>query len=392
MAQFRQEVIGGTNAAKPIHGIFKDSSVRHFALLSVLLASAVPLGVAHAAEAPAATALPPAAQVAVDAMIAKGTPGVTVVFGGPGHEAVRADVGQIAADTRYPIASASKWLVAATVMALVDEGKLTLDQPVSTWLRGVKGAADKVTLRQLLAQTSGVAGGLGELYDLKQDHRITLRQSADEVLARPLATTPGVVFNYGGPGFQVAGAVAEAVTGQTWEEVFQSRIARPLGMTGTQWAHLKFGDAIPPAAETRNPVLQGGAIGTADDYVRFVKMLSQKGQYEGRRVLSEKAVAEMMTDQTAAAKMLPTNAALLEKAHYGLGNWCETWDAKGHCTRSSSIGAFGTYPWVDMPTGRYGLVFINRQTDSFAVWPEVLAVQAAADAALGEDTAKAGGK
>lgn len=357
--------------------------MRNLVFLPLLLVSALPLNAIHAAETPPSSAiLPPAAKAAVDAMIAKGTPGVTVVFGGPGHEMVRADAGQIATDTRYPIASASKWLAAATVMALVDEGKLSLDRPVSTWLRGAKGAAAKVTLRQLLAQTSGVAGGLGELYDLKQDHRMTLRQSADEVLARPLATSPGAVFNYGGPGFQVAGAVVEAVTGQSWAEVFRSRIAAPLGMTGTEWAHLKFGEAIPPAAETRNPVLQGGAIGPADDYVRFLKMLSQKGLYEGRRVLSEKAVAEMMTDQTAGAKILPTNAALLENAHYGLGNWCERWDAKARCTRSSSIGAFGTYPWVDLPTGRYGLVFINRQADAFAVWPEILAVQAAADAVL----------
>lgn len=341
--------------------------------LNAALASAEPLA-AH--QPPGARTLPPAARAAVDAMIAKGTPGVTVVFGGTGQEPVRADVGQISADTRYPIASASKWLAAATVMALVDEGRLSLDKPVSTWLRGARGTARKLTLRQLLAQTSGVAGGLGEMYDLKQDYRMTLRQSADEVLARPLSTAPGAVFNYGGPGFQVAGAVVEAVTGQAWEEVFQSRIARPLGMSATVWTHLKLGEATPPAAETRNPLLQGGAISTADDYVRFLEMLAGKGIYKGSRVLSEQAVTEMMRDQTPAAKMLPTNAALLESAHYGLGNWCETWDVQGRCTRSSSIGAFGTYPWVDLPTGRFGLVFINRQTDAFAVWPEILAVQA----------------
>lgn len=377
--------------------------MRQFAFLPLVLASvtisagmiatgaqaaAAPLSMAVAPQA----ALPPAARAAADRMIAKGTPGVTIMFGGGGHETVRADIGQIAPDTRYPIASASKWLAAATVMALVDEGRLSLDLPVSTWLPDVKGRAGQVTLRQLLAQTSGAAGGLGDLYDLKQDHRITLEQSAEEILARPLSTMPGAVFNYGGPGFQVAGAVVEAVTGQSWEEVFRSRIARPLGMTDTWWGHLKFGEAIPPAAETRNPVLQGGAIGTADDYIRFLKMLSQKGEYEGRRVLSEQAVLEMMTDQTAAAKMLPTNAALLENAHYGLGNWCETWDANARCTRSSSIGAFGTYPWVDLPTGRYGLVFINRQADAFAVWPEILAVQAAADAAMAGNGAMVGGQ
>lgn len=100
---------------------------------------------------------------------------------------------------------------------------------------------------------------------------------------RPLLTRPGSTFAYGGPGFQVAGAVVEAVTGQTWAEVFRQAIAEPLGMTRTYWHHLRLNRIEPlPLSETRNPILQGGAISTAADLMRFMGMLSEGGVWGGR--------------------------------------------------------------------------------------------------------------
>lgn len=69
-----------------------------------------------------------------------------------------AHFGGIQPDTQYPIASASKFLTAATVMAVVDDGRLQLDAPISTWLPKLPPAAGKLTLRQLLSQASGLAG------------------------------------------------------------------------------------------------------------------------------------------------------------------------------------------------------------------------------------------
>lgn len=79
-----------------------------------------------------------------------------------------------------------------------------------------KPQAGMLTLRQLLSQTRGLAGSQSEFYDLNQDHRITLAQSTAEAAACPRNSKPGEVFAYGGPGFQIAGAVADAVTGKRW--------------------------------------------------------------------------------------------------------------------------------------------------------------------------------
>ncbi len=351
-------------------------------ITTALLALGLALGAAAAAQTGVVergAALPPAALQAADAMSAKGAGGFSVGVGTRDQVTSLTRFGGLQPDTPYPIASASKFLVAATVMTLVDEGALQLDAPVSTWLPELPPAAGRLTLRLLLSQTSGLAGSGGEFYDIAQDHRITLGQSAMDVSQRPLVSEPGKVFAYGGPGFQVIGAVVEAATGKRWAQVFDERIAQSLGMTSTWWTHLQLASSEElPVAETRNPVLQGGAVSTAEDYLRFLSMLAQGGTYQGRRILSRESMAEMLKDQTPSATMTPADANPIQGAHYSLGNWCETWDASGACLRSSSIGAFGVYPWVEQKTGRFGIVFLYQREDAFRLWPEIAAIRDAA--------------
>lgn len=324
--------------------------------------------------------LPPAAVKAANAMIANGAGGFSVGFGVRDKVTSLVGFGGIKPDTQYPIASASKFLVGATVMALVDDGTLQLDVPVSIWMPHLPPHAGKLTLRQLLSQTSGLAGSNGEFYEFAQDHRITLAESAMDVTQRPLISEPGKVFAYGSPGFQVIGAVVEAATGKRWAQVFGDKIGTPLDMTRTYWTHLQLtSTAELPVAETRNPTLQGGAVSTAEDYLHLLGMLAQGGEYGGQRVVSRQSVAEMMRDQTPHSVMTPAAANPIYGAHYGLGNWCEAWDEAGTGVRNSSIGAFGTYPWVEQKTGRFGIVFLYQRDNAFRLWPEIEAIRNAVE-------------
>ena len=225
----------------------------------------------------------------MEKVVKGGVSGVTAIVMRDGKLLYRMDVGKIGPDTQYPVASASKWMTAALVMKVVDDGKLSLDEPISQYLPEFQGEAGQVTLRQLLAQTSG-QGSLKSLVDIRQDARLTLAQSAAEIAKRPLEDPPGKVFKYGGPGFQVAGAMVEAVTGRRWADLFDESIARPLGMTHTYWEHLPNRGVSP--ADTLNPLLQGGVVTTADDYLRFLTMLAQRGTYKAdgscRRVRSRR--------------------------------------------------------------------------------------------------------
>lgn len=89
--------------------------------------------------------------------------GVTVAIGMRGREISRLSFGGNGPKTQFPIASASKMLTAATVMAVVDRGLLSLDGPISRWLPALGAGTERLTLRQLLAQTSGLAGSQGAL-------------------------------------------------------------------------------------------------------------------------------------------------------------------------------------------------------------------------------------
>ncbi len=150
------------------------------------------------------------------------------------------------------------------------------------------------------------------------------------VTSRPLISEPGEVFAYGAPGFQVAGAVVEAATGKRWAQVFQEKIAEPLGMTKTYWTHLRLdSDEELPVAETLNPVLQGGAVSTARDYLRFLSMITQEGKYEGKRVLSMNSIDELLKNQTSKTTMTSAPENPIKGAHYSLDNWCESWDETG---------------------------------------------------------------
>ncbi|WP_307432688.1 serine hydrolase domain-containing protein [Labrys monachus] len=288
-----------------------------------------------------------------------GARGVTVLVFRHGHLLYRVDAGDIARDARLPVASASKWLTAALVMSVVDDGLLSLDEPIGRRLPAFTGAAAGITLRQILSFTSG-QGSLAGLVDLRQDPGLSLAESARAIARRPLEDKPGAVFRYGSPALQVAGALVEQATGKSWARLFEERLGRPLGLAHTTWGSPLWPDM--PPADIHNPNLQGGLVTTAEDYGRFLTMLDAGGRHAGRRILSAASVARMESVQTRGARIAFVPAgATAAGLQYGLGNWCEVVEAGSRCSVVSSPGAFGTYPWIDRRHDLYGLFFMQRR-------------------------------
>ncbi len=303
--------------------------------------------------------VPAGVREALEDAVRRGARGVTAIVMRDGKELFRLDVGRIDPEARYPVASASKWMTAALVMTVVDEGRLSLDEPIANHLPEFQGEKGRTTLRHLLAQTSG-QGSLKGRVDIRQDPRLTLAESAAEVARLPLEHPPGAVFAYGGPGFQVAGALVEKVTGRRWADLFRERIAGPLGMERTSWEHPP---GRVPSGQTTNPLLQGGVTTTAGDYMRFLSMLAQGGVHGGRRVLSAQAVRTLETVQTLGLPKdyLPPGIPADSDPQYALGNWCETWSPDGQGVLVSSPGALGTYPWIDRKRGVCGIFFTKHR-------------------------------
>jgi len=152
-----------------------------------------------------------------------------------------------------------------------------------------------------------------------------------------LTARPGTAFAYGSSGFQVAGRIAEIAGGDSWNGLFAERIAGPLGMMNTQYE------------VTSNPTMAGGTRSTANDYIRFLQMLLNDGQYNGVQVLSPDAVRMFTLDQSSGAPIAYTPHPKVT-TRYGLGNWLEVISDSGVATQLSSPGSYGFTPWID--TGR----------------------------------------
>jgi CubicO group peptidase (beta-lactamase class C family) len=308
---------------------------------------------------------------AVDRILERAAPqlgGCALVLIKDGKVIYRKAFGRFAADKVVPVASASKWLSGAVLMSLVDEGQLRLDDPVSKYLPEFAGEKAGITVRHLFSHTSGLPAEAR----CRNDKRTTLEACASQLARLRLRAAPGAEFHYGGVSMHVGGRVAEIAGGKSWNELFAEKIAAPLGMAQTDF--LAYG-------ETANPRPEGDARSSADDYARFLQMILNRGEFNGKQVLSEASVAEMHRDQTNGARISYT---IYEKhgdldpalpgARYGIGVWREKMDeGSGELLEASSQGALGFSPWIDPKRNLAGV--LSAHSSFSRVMPTYLALK-----------------
>lgn len=291
-------------------------------------------------------------------------------------------------NTLYWIASMTKPITAVSVMILVDEGKLSLDDPADKYLpefREVRLAGGgtprrPITIRDLLTHTSGVVAppaGTGVA-------PTTLAESVLAIAGQPLQFEPGSDWKYG-VGLTVAGRIVEVVSQMPFEKFVDERICKPIGMLDTtfhpnadQRARLatlyrwdKEANGLAPADVVQNqlndasprrvPNPSGGMASTALDYFHFLQMVLNGGELNGTRILSEKAVAEMTRIQTGELAISDRPGV---KWGLGWGVVDEPTGAVASLNRGSfgHGGAFGTLAWVD-PARNAVMIMLIARTD-----------------------------
>lgn len=278
-------------------------------------------------------------------------PGAALHVEVEGEVVYRTLLGEASADAALPIASAAKWLTAATVLTEVDAGRLDLDEPASTWLPSFASDERKrrITCRHLLSLTHGLPRGLGT-----HDWSITLADHVDQISRAECVGDPGVDFRYGSLGFQVAGRIAEITSGLGWHDLFAERVAGPLGFLATTYP-----------LRTQNPLLAGSCQSTLDDYVAFLRVLQSWGTPRGGpRVLNGAIVQDMQHNQTSDVPLLFASPQRMEQqSRYGLGSWLDRLDADDQGIEISSPGALGSRPWIDHSRSMIAVLLIQRQMD-----------------------------
>ncbi|MBR1196000.1 serine hydrolase [Bradyrhizobium sp. AUGA SZCCT0158] len=240
-------------------------------------------------------------------------------------------------DSIFWIASMTKPVTSAAVLILVDEGKLELDAPVTTYLPelanmqvgiatsdaatgktsvALEAQHHPMTVRDLLRHTSGLVyppqflgSPINQLYANAVFARDkTLDDFVKSLRNLPLAHQPGKVWGEYSWSTDVLARVIEVISGQPFDAFLENRIFKPLRMLDT-------GFYVPPdkidrlvdAPEPRNPQFDvtrprkllsggGGLVSTAADYLRFSQMLLNGGELEGTRILKAETVRSMTTN------------------------------------------------------------------------------------------------
>jgi len=144
------------------------------------------------------------------------------------------------------IASASKIITAGVLLHLNDAGVLDIDAPISDVI-DYAGVLGNITAAQLLSNSSGLVGlEINYLYLCNFLSSGTIQQCAKSILANaaidPRTVEPDTEFRYGGPQWQVAGAVAEAASGKSWHELVNDIYTEPCGMKHFGYSN-PFGDS-----------------------------------------------------------------------------------------------------------------------------------------------------
>jgi CubicO group peptidase (beta-lactamase class C family) len=302
------------------------------------------------------------------------------------------------ADAVFRIASMTKPLVSVLALMLVEKGRLDLDEPVSLRLPELASPvlacgsppSRLPTVRDLLCHTSGYAYA-GEIRDpalraaavrANIDGQVPLlapEQFLAALAALPLACEPGTAFHYGFS-TDVLGLIIERVTGKRLGEALREALLEPLGMNETGfelWAGTEkrvarafsedkgchaFSDTFALAQQRGMPLQSGGGglVSTVPDYARFVRMLVNGGEVEGRRFLSEQSVQQMLSNQLEASNPGPVG---FTGPGFGFGYGLAVrldWGASATPSRTGEatwFGICGTVLWLQPRERWFALQF-----------------------------------
>jgi CubicO group peptidase (beta-lactamase class C family) len=293
-------------------------------------------------------------------------------------------------DTIFRIYSMTKAITSVAALMLHEEGKLGLDDPLSKFFPtlkdlkvhtkdGLVALKREPTVSDLMRHTAGLTYGKTKISAVDQafkqakmlDRNLAIKPMMSGMSSVPLVFQPGTDWRYG-CATDVLGGVIEVASGQKLDTFFQERIFKPLGMKDTGFfvpkdkverfavnynykdERLSVKDATKTSKYLENPTFLsggGGLCSTADDYARFLLMVSNGGKLGKERLLKKKTVRLMTTDQVPKGGGWVTfGEQIREGVGFGLGFSVRVkmsdWDPDGRVGEYGWGGAASTHYWI----------------------------------------------
>ncbi|MDN4595058.1 serine hydrolase domain-containing protein [Polycladomyces subterraneus] len=277
---------------------------------------------------------------------------------------------QATTNTVYDVASLTKLFTATAVMRLVEQGRISLDDPVGRYLSDFTSEGkESITVRYLLSHTSGLPANL----PLFQNSGLPEKRMRVAMGTKPVAT-PGTLYIYSDIGYMVLGELVHRVSGKYLDQFMQEKILLPLSMSSTGFRPPDTWKArIAPTEEQivpsrglvwgevhdENAWALGGVAGhaglfsTVGDLARFGQMFLNEGSLGGVRVLHPSSVREMFRLQTSTIPHV--NRGLGWELHQP-GYMGEHTDGK----RAGHTGFTGTSIVLDREDGWMLILLTNR--------------------------------
>ena len=308
----------------------------------------------------------------------------------------------MAVDTMFRIASMTKPVTSLAVMQLVEQGRLSLDDPAEKYLPQLanlkvfdtfdaktgaytlRPAKRPPTVRQLLTHTAGF--GYNFTSPIVRDFK---PRTGEVYAAGPLLFEPGEQWLYS-TGIDWGGRIVESLSGKKLETYFHDHIFMPLGMTETAYnppddrrprltvVHRRRSDGrfeadpVQPAWFVPQPVGGGGLASTASDYIRFLQMLLNQGALNETRIASAETIATMSRNQIGSVGVRAVKTAMPERSSdftfvedgrdkWGIGFMITAKGRQGRRSAGSLSwgGLNNTYFWIDPARGIGGVILMQ---------------------------------
>jgi serine-type D-Ala-D-Ala carboxypeptidase len=318
----------------------------------------------------------------VDAAIGRGeVPGAVLVVGDAdgvffrkayGQRALKPQPIPMTIDTVFDMASLTKVTATATsIMLLIERGQLKLDDKIAGYVPDfAQNGKQDITVKMLLLHRGGLTPD-----NSLNDYVGTREEMIDRINALPTRWEPGTIYKYTDVGFIVLGELVEVIDGRNVDQFSREEIFVPLGMNETTYlptgalaarcAPTEFINDEWRTAEVHDPrsyrlgglAGHAGLFSTADDLARYCRMLLNKGELDGVRVLSEETVNTMTTPRD-----LP-----------GDDNGWRTYGFSTHTSDRSARGAIfhpedsfghtgwtGTAYWIDPTNNLFYVLLTSR--------------------------------
>lgn len=276
------------------------------------------------------------------------------------------------------IGSLTKSMTAMAIMQLVEQGDLELDTPVVhylPWFRTAnKDMSDKVTVRMLINNTSGLQASPEPSYDLSDNALAALTRNLRSTF---ITREPGTVYEYNNLGFSIAGYVISQVSGLPYKEYLDKQLFGPLAMKSTSTDPEKFGalgaleghyqgiyQATPALREKQfesGEYIPAGSFtrSTAQDLGNYLMALLNKGKFGNARLLSEESIAEMWSPNSSFPGLMEDEGGDGKPIQYGLGWMISEIEGRKIVHHGGSTGKMSSMTMIDLTNNRAATLLAN---------------------------------